>query len=71
MSPLKLGGVFLFMVSMLTTHSGCSSNSVNKDIYKALIQRECIQKTGEVNCDSGQPSYEDYQRERDEIKNQE
>jgi uncharacterized lipoprotein YmbA len=71
LSLMKLNGVFLLMVGVLTALSGCSSNSVNKNIYKALIQRECIQNTGEPNCDSGQPSYEDYQRERDEIKNQE
>lgn len=63
---MKLTG-FLFLLVILL---GCSSNNINRDIYNALIQRECIQKTGEPNCESGQPTYEEYQREREAIKNQ-
>lgn len=50
---------------------GCSSNNIYKNVYDALLQRECIQKTGEPNCESGQPSYENYSREREDIKKQE
>lgn len=61
----------LFLCLLLTTLSGCSSNNSKRDIYIALIQRERIQKTGEPNCDPGQSSYEDYQRDREAINNQE
>ena len=69
MGYVNFMNVFIFIViGFLLT--GCSSNNLNRDIYNALQQRECIQKTGEPNCDSGQPDYAEYHRERDEIVNQ-
>ena len=50
---------------------GCASKNLNRDMYNALIQRECIKKTGVPNCDSGQPSYEEYVREREAMNKQE
>ena len=60
----------LFLLLTVMVLLGCSSKEFNKNVYDALIQRECIQKTGEPNCDFDQPSYEDYQRERSEINKQ-
>ncbi|WP_455198320.1 hypothetical protein [Kaarinaea lacus] len=59
------------LVTLLTVVSGCASSDSNRTVYDALIQRECIQKTGEPNCDSGQPSYDEYRREREAINAQE
>lgn len=58
--------IFLFIIL-----AGCSSRDINRDIYNALIQRECIQRTGVPNCDSRQPSYDEYQRNREAINKQE
>ena len=59
----------LFAITLILT--GCSSTEMNRDIYNALIQRECIKKIGEPNCDSGQPGYDEYQRELEEMNKQE
>ena len=64
---MKIITLIILSIALL----GCSSRDVNRDIYNALIQRECIQKTGEPNCDSGQPGYEEYQRNREAINKQE
>jgi len=63
--------IFIAIAILLTTNVGCSSREVNRDIYNALMQREGIKKTGEPNCDSGQPSYEDYQREMETTNSRE
>ena len=57
----------LTLITLTIILLGCSTTDVNRDIYNALIQRECIQKTGEPNCDSGQPSYDEYRREVDSM----
>ena len=69
MESLKENMKQLLIAFVVLTLFACSSNKVNKTVYDALIQRECIQKTGEPNCDSGQPSYEEYRHERQEILN--
>lgn len=63
--------ILLTLVVSLIVLTGCSSRDVNRDIYDALIKRECIKKTGEPNCESGQPNYEEYKREREAINKQE
>lgn len=59
------------LLMLITAIPGCTEREVNRDIYNALIQRECIKKTGEPNCDSGQPSYEEYRREVENLDKQE
>lgn len=58
------------LMALMILH-GCASNDTNRTVYDALIQRECIQKTGQPNCNSGQPSYDEYRREREAINTQE
>lgn len=47
-------------ILMVAGLCACSSSNIHRTVYDALIQRECIQQTGEPNCDSGQPGYDDY-----------
>ena len=59
--------IFIFNTLILV---GCEYKNFNRDAYNALLQRECIKKTGEPHCDSNQPSYEEYRREREKNKRQ-
>ena len=62
---------YLLLLFVTIPMLGCASKNLNRDMYNALIQRECIKKTGVPNCDSGQPSYEEYVREREAMNKQE
>ena len=65
---INMKPVYCFLIA--TGLCACSSNRVNETVYDALNQRECIIKTGLPNCDSGQPGYDDYNRERNALKNE-
>ena len=47
--------------------AACSSETMKRAGYDALHQRQCIEQTGEPNCDPNYPSYDEYQRQRAEI----
>ena len=59
--------IFLIITAYIVL-SACTSEDVKRNTYKALIQKQCIEDTGEPNCDSGQPDYDEYQRQREELK---
>jgi hypothetical protein len=60
-----LPGLLLLGSSSLL--SACTSEAFKRASYDALHQRQCIEQTGEPNCDPNYPSYDEYQRQRAEI----
>lgn len=61
--------IFILITACLI-FPACSSEDVKRNTYKALIQKQCIEDTGEPNCDSGQPDYDEYRRQRDNLEKQ-
>lgn len=61
----------LILTALLLMASGllaaCSSETFKRASYDALHQRQCIEQTGEPNCDPNYPSYDEYKRQRAEI----
>jgi hypothetical protein len=47
--------------------TGCTTEAFKHAGYDALHQRQCIEQTGQPNCDPNYPSYEEYKRQRAEI----
>ena len=52
------------LLALLVVLGGCSKDQVKRGTYDALHQRECIERTGQPNCDPNYPSYEEYKRQR-------
>jgi hypothetical protein len=48
--------------------AGCSSTSFKQAAYEGLHSRQCIEKTGNPDCDPDHISYEEYKKERDKLK---
>ena len=51
----------------ITLHA-CASDSVNRAAYEAIYQKECLDRTGQQNCDPEHPTYDEYQQERERAK---
>ncbi len=54
-------------LGLMVILSGCTSKQVKRSSYDALYQRQCIERTGQPNCDPEHPSYEEYRRQRADI----
>ena len=65
LSRLEVTGLVFITASTLL--GGCTSEAVKRSTYDALHQRDCIERTGQPNCDPDYPSYEEYKRQRAEI----
>ena len=49
--------------------AGCADKVTKKAVYDALSTRQCIDDTDVPNCESDRPSYEEFQRQRQEVPN--
>jgi len=57
----------LILLTLLMLLGGCSKEQMTRGTYDALHQRDCIERTGQSNCDANYPSYEEYKRQRAEV----
>jgi len=65
---MEKSGFLFLMIIWLFAGTGCASETMNKTIYDAANQRNCIKETGgNPNCNPDQPGYEEYKRQRDEL----
>ena len=65
MHTLAKNALYTFILfALLVVLGGCSQEQVKRSTYDALHQRECIERSGQPNCDPNYPSYEEYQRQR-------
>jgi hypothetical protein len=53
-------------VFFIITLSACTSDSVNRAAYEAVYQKECLDRTGQQDCDSDHKTYDEYQRDREQ-----
>ena len=50
--------------------SGCAYDSFENFAYDAAHTRQCIKETGDPNCEPDRTSYDEYEDQREEIRNQ-
>jgi hypothetical protein len=54
-------GIF-FLLALAA--AACTSESVKRSTYEALQQKQCIDRTGNPDCEPGHESYDAYQKDR-------
>jgi hypothetical protein len=47
---------------------GCTTDAAKRSAYEALHQKGCMDRTGFPNCDPQHPSYDTYQKQREELQ---
>lgn len=52
---------------LLSTLTGCASESGKRVTYDVIYQKACIERTGTLNCDPEHKDYDQYKKERDEL----
>ncbi|NOX91362.1 MAG: hypothetical protein GXP18_02600 [Gammaproteobacteria bacterium] len=57
----------LLFFGILVLLGACSTEELKRAGYDALHQRQCIEQTGEPDCDPNYPDYNEYQNQRSEI----
>jgi len=56
----------LIVTVVLLFLAGCSAETLKRSTYEGLYQKDCNDRTGELNCDPKHVDYEQYKKERDE-----
>ena len=59
----------IFLLIACTLVSACAYDNAKHLAYDALYDRQCIQEQGYANCDPDGLTYEEYERERQELQN--
>jgi hypothetical protein len=60
--PFLIAAAVIFGITLYA----CASDSVNRAAYEAIYQKECLDRTGQQNCDPEHPTYDEYQRDREQ-----
>lgn len=63
---MRFGIRVLLLLSMLGILSACGSEALTRGAYDAAYQKECLDRTGTMNCDPQHPSYDEYNQQRKE-----
>jgi hypothetical protein len=56
----------VILLSQLLTVAACTREALNRGAYDAAYQKECLDRTGTMNCDPQHPSYDKYNKQRTE-----
>ncbi len=59
----SIGTIFLLALAM----TACTSESVKRDSYEALYQKQCLDRTGTPNCEPGHENYDAYKKNREAV----
>lgn len=57
----------ILLLLVFAQFTACAYHSVKHFTYDALHSRQCIEDTGYVNCDPDHLSYQEYEKQRQEI----
>ena len=55
----------LLLLSSLLLLAACSTEAVNRGAYNAVYQKDCLDRTGSMDCDPQHPSYDTYKKQRE------
>jgi hypothetical protein len=64
MNPLTPIKTVIFLTLAL---AACTSEGLKRGAYESLHQKQCMDRTGEPNCDPEHSSYENYQGDREQL----
>jgi hypothetical protein len=59
--------ILLGTAILLTGLHGCTRDAVTAGTYEAIYQKQCMDQSGEPNCDPDHQTYNAYQKDRDEV----
>ena len=56
------------IILLLLAFSGCAKDQLKETVYHSLHDRQCVVDKNEPHCDPDRVPYEEYKKQRDDMK---